>query len=449
MKKIFLGLLIITAALLPKVSLAHSEVLTVQIFNSQTYAKISSFTVPTANLAGGASIAAADLGTDGIPEIIVGNGLGNEPRVHVLRQDGSEIGSFLAYAPDMGVGINIVACDLNNDGLNEIITAPQKGGGPQIRVFNNLGETFNEDFFAYAESFRGGVNLACGDLNNDSLDELVTLPAAGGGPHVRIWKNENNKIILNQEFFAFEANDRRGLVGTISDGKLIIASSEKNPTTIKTYKVTSSAKLIHSFEWTDEGTSLGTSGIFSLNNNLMLSVEGSQHIINLTDENHPTTTTIDSFSPRATAADLNQDGKDELVTINGKYLYSEHNDAQYIAVDLSEQRLYAYENGILANTFLVSTARYPFITPVGIHSVLAKKPIVDYTWSYGVDNPNNFSLGPTPWNLNFYGHLYIHYAWWHNNFGHPMSHGCINVNLTNIKWLYDWAVVGTPVEVKE
>jgi hypothetical protein len=447
MKKTLI-ILAFTVSLLPAYVLAHTESLTVQIRNGQTGLEKSSFSVPTANLVGGASIAAADLGADGVPEIIVGMGLGNEPRVHVFRQDGSEIGSFLAYAADMGVGINLVVCDLNNDGVNEIITAPMKGGGPHVRLFSNMGELLNSGFFAYNENFRGGVNLACGNLDSDEADELVTLPAAGGGPHARVWKYEQNNFSLSQEFFADESSDARGLVGTIKDKKLFLASSKLQPTKIQTFELTSLAKLIHSFEWTDEGTTLGASGIFSLNNNLILSLEGSQHLTDITAYTH-TTITESNFSPRAAAADLDQDGSEEIISIEGKNLFGENDNRQHIVIDLSSQRLSAYENGILANSFLISSAKNPWTTEVGIHSVLAKIPVVDYSWSYGENNPNNYNLGPTPWNLLIYPHNYIHYAWWHNNFGHTMSHGCVNVNLTNMKWLYDWTMVGTSVEILE
>ncbi|HBY74041.1 MAG TPA: hypothetical protein DEG44_05150, partial [Candidatus Kerfeldbacteria bacterium] len=39
--------------------------------------------------------------------------------------------------------------------------------------------------------------------------------------------------------------------------------------------------------------------------------------------------------------------------------------------------------------------------------------------------------------------------YWHNNFGHRMSHGCVNINATNSEWLYNWANVGDPVIVHD
>ncbi|MDD5726614.1 MAG: L,D-transpeptidase [Patescibacteria group bacterium] len=119
-----------------------------------------------------------------------------------------------------------------------------------------------------------------------------------------------------------------------------------------------------------------------------------------------------------------------------------------IYISLREQRLRAYENGKLVYSFLVSTGKGKYPTPRGSFSVLDKKPIVNYQWSYGPDNPDNYDLGYVPYNLRVTGHKYIHYAYWHNNFGHTMSHGCINVSLANAKWIYRWADEDIPVLIK-
>lgn len=118
-----------------------------------------------------------------------------------------------------------------------------------------------------------------------------------------------------------------------------------------------------------------------------------------------------------------------------------------IKISLKEQRLYAFENGKLINSFLVSTGNRRFPTPKGEFSVLEKVPVVRYTWSYGAGNPDNYDLGNVPYNLRIMPHKYIHYAYWHNSFGRIMSHGCINVNLANIKWIYRWSDQGIPVKI--
>ena len=124
------------------------------------------------------------------------------------------------------------------------------------------------------------------------------------------------------------------------------------------------------------------------------------------------------------------------------------NEPKRIVVDISEQRLYAYENGILQNSFLISSGKNNS-TPLGNHRILAKLPVVRYAWSYGSGDPRNYDLGLVPFNLRFAPHIYIHYAYWHNNFGHPMSRGCVNVALEDMKWVYGWADVNVPVVVTE
>ena len=57
----------------------------------------------------------------------------------------------------------------------------------------------------------------------------------------------------------------------------------------------------------------------------------------------------------------------------------------------------------------------------------------------GYDLPN------VPYTMYFYRGYAIHGTYWHNNFGHPMSHGCVNLRTADAAWLFDWASIGTLV----
>ncbi|MBX4211736.1 MAG: L,D-transpeptidase [Candidatus Yanofskybacteria bacterium] len=112
-----------------------------------------------------------------------------------------------------------------------------------------------------------------------------------------------------------------------------------------------------------------------------------------------------------------------------------------IEVDLSSQTLtYSYGNNPVA-TIKISSGIKRLPTPVGTFRVLEKIPVKRYVGP-GYNLPN------TKWNLKFTtaGH-YIHGAYWHNNFGHPMSHGCVNVSYADMGAIYDFADVGTPVSI--
>jgi len=440
MRHFTLATIILSSILLPNFTFAsHPQFLSLSILETG-----KSFDLPTQNSTGGVSLSVADLGDDGIPELIIGNGLGSEPRVRVLRQDGSEIGSFLAYAETLGVGINVVACDLNGDGWNEIITAPQRGGGPHIRVFDRLGNLIGSGVFAYNDAFRGGVNLVCGNLDDNKQAELVTLPAAGGGPHVRIWKLDNEALELKKEFFAFDANDRTGLVGTISDKKLFVSQQHTNTPIIKTFTLEKNIKIEN-----EKQISINSTGVASIviHNQEMLITTTSNSILYNVNTNEQTKISGDAQSFVIASANLDNVNKSELVIAPSKPLFDEKNGTR-VVVDVSEQRLYAYKDGILENSFLISSGKNN-ATPLGIHQILAKIPQVRYKWSYGPNDPRNYDLGLVPYNLRFASHIYLHYAYWHNNFGHPMSRGCVNVSLNDMKWLYDWGEVGMEVEVRE
>jgi len=115
-----------------------------------------------------------------------------------------------------------------------------------------------------------------------------------------------------------------------------------------------------------------------------------------------------------------------------------------ILVDLKTQTLTYFLGDKKIENFLISSGIARLPTPKGEFKVLKKKPIVHYKGP-GYDLPN------TKWNLLFSqrgGGIFIHGAYWHNKFGQPMSHGCVNVSYKNMEPLYAYAEVGTKVIIK-
>ena len=60
----------------------------------------------------------------------------------------------------------------------------------------------------------------------------------------------------------------------------------------------------------------------------------------------------------------------------------------------------------------------------------------------------NYDLPNVPYVMYFYRGYGLHGTYWHNNFGTPMSHGCVNLTLADAKWLYEWAPQGARVVVQ-
>jgi lipoprotein-anchoring transpeptidase ErfK/SrfK len=115
-------------------------------------------------------------------------------------------------------------------------------------------------------------------------------------------------------------------------------------------------------------------------------------------------------------------------------------DGRWIDVNLSEQQIYAYEGNTLVNTFIVSTGLPDTPTVTGEYRIYVKVPLQD------MSGPGYY-LTDVPWVMFFYEDYGFHGIYWHNNFGTPMSRGCVNLSVDDAAWLYNWASVGTPVSV--
>ncbi len=113
---------------------------------------------------------------------------------------------------------------------------------------------------------------------------------------------------------------------------------------------------------------------------------------------------------------------------------------RWILVDLSEQRLYAIDGDRLERTFVVSTGRPQTPTVVGIFRIWVKLRSTDMAGP-------GYYLPNVPYTMYFYQGYGIHGTYWHNNFGRPMSHGCVNMRTEDARWLFHWADVGTVVQI--
>lgn len=112
-----------------------------------------------------------------------------------------------------------------------------------------------------------------------------------------------------------------------------------------------------------------------------------------------------------------------------------------LVVDLSTQMAYAFENGILMRSALVSTGLPATPTVQGEFAIWHKTP------SQTMSGPGYF-LPNVEWVMYFYQGYGFHGTYWHNNFGNPMSHGCVNMTNDDAYWFYQFADYGTPVWVQ-
>lgn len=123
-----------------------------------------------------------------------------------------------------------------------------------------------------------------------------------------------------------------------------------------------------------------------------------------------------------------------------------------IEVNLTNQTLYAYDDNTLISSFLVSTGKwnltptgtfYPWVKLLSTRMKGGNKSLGTYYDLPNVPYVIYFGNAQIP---GYYGYS-IHGTYWHNNFGHPMSHGCINMRIADAAWIYNWINMSTPINI--
>jgi len=116
------------------------------------------------------------------------------------------------------------------------------------------------------------------------------------------------------------------------------------------------------------------------------------------------------------------------------------NGERWIDVNLSEQYVYAYEGDVVVNSFIVSTGVAQTPTVTGNYRIWAKVRVQD------MSGPGYY-LRDVPYVMFFYEDYALHGTYWHNNFGTPMSRGCVNLKVDDAAWLFSWAAISTVVNI--
>lgn len=117
---------------------------------------------------------------------------------------------------------------------------------------------------------------------------------------------------------------------------------------------------------------------------------------------------------------------------------------KWIDVNVSTQTLVAYEGSAPVHNTLVSTGTANHPTVIGQFRIWLRFTSQDMNgYRLGYD----YYLKGVPYVQYFYEDYALHGTFWHSNFGHPMSHGCVNLSPSDAEWLFHWADYGTLVNI--
>lgn len=409
----------------------------------------------------GAHVTAADLGSDGIPEILVGSQAGAHPSVRILRLDGTTIATIPINNVKGSPAVFVASGDVQGDSAKEIIVNFGSGTTPEVRVYTAAGNRLSA-FLAFGKKFRGGTHVAVGDVTGDGVADIVTAPGLGGGPYVVTYSATGQRT---GQFRAYPANVRSGVqlttVDVNGDAKSEIATVVSQPNNlVKVFG--SSGTLLHSFKTVSIApNALRAAAAVSTPNIIVGSAagkaavvtsytaDGSAGQIQFSPYGKSFTEGI-AVAPVSMGADLLPD---VIVTPGASEASAGTSGAKRIVIDISEQRLRRYEGTRLIATHLVSTGKWSMPTPIGSFAI-KNKITTAYSRRYALYMDNWMAITPDGaygihslpyWKLKNGGVYYEGVA----HLGIRVSHGCVRLSPKESAEVFKWASVGTSVTVKE
>ncbi len=115
---------------------------------------------------------------------------------------------------------------------------------------------------------------------------------------------------------------------------------------------------------------------------------------------------------------------------------------RWVAVDLYEQTLIAYEDDKPVFATLVSSGLEKTETNTGLFSIWARLPVDRMSGATGA--PNAYDLQSVPWVMYFDDSISLHGTYWHDLFGYRRSRGCVNLSISDARWLFQWLSAAEP-----
>lgn len=221
---------------------------------------ISSFFAFDENFRGGIRVDAGDVDKDSKSEIVVGAGPSGGPHVRVFEKDGTFIGDFWPFHPDFRGGVDVACGDVDGDGKAEIAMSQFSQGQAWIKVYRlDAQKTIIGEWNAYG-SFEGGATVTMADVDGDGKAEVITGAGSGGGPHVRVFEADGTFMM---DFWPFHPDFRGGVdvsAGDMDgDGKAEIVMSQRSmgEAWIKVYKYDQARTILSEFRAYPAGLECG------------------------------------------------------------------------------------------------------------------------------------------------------------------------------------------------
>ncbi len=251
------GTLDTTVTLLPGGSVIFTVVATVMVDAIGTVENTATVEKPTGTIdTDETNNTATD--TNKIPVLVVGQDVdcNGSSQVSVIDPfTGTIRAQFFAYEPNFRGGVRVALADLDGDGTEEIVTTSGAGRTAEMRVFDQNGvELPQYRNRPYGDAYKGGMEVAAGDLDGDGDDDVVTAMSRGAGD-VRVLMSAGGGLAVDaaKSFRPLAATARTGASVAVADltgdrrGEVLIGSGAGGAPKVMVFDVTGSPTLIDQF----------------------------------------------------------------------------------------------------------------------------------------------------------------------------------------------------------
>lgn len=158
---------------------------------------------------GGVRLARADFTSDGVADTVAAAGPGGAPLVHIYDgATGTLFVSFPVFEPSFTGGVNVATGDITGDGQADLIVATATGT-PRVRIFNGRTGALLADFVPLSTAGTSGAFVAAGDVNADGLADLIVGAGPGGESRVKVFSAANGAVL--HDFVVFDSAFRGGV----------------------------------------------------------------------------------------------------------------------------------------------------------------------------------------------------------------------------------------------
>jgi hypothetical protein len=196
-------------------------------------------TLPTPGFQGGVRVATGDLTGDGIEDVVAASGPGGPPLIYVYDgATGQLAAAFYAFDPSFRGGVNVAIGDVTGDGRPDLIAGTATGTS-LVEVIDPVAAGVAY-YFAAFPGFTGGVTVAAGDIDEDGQAEII-VGAASGTSLVSVFSARLSRSIMS--FYAFGLTYPSGVNVGFANGD-ILTGTTSGPPVVRTFDSTGQQRLL-------------------------------------------------------------------------------------------------------------------------------------------------------------------------------------------------------------